>query len=318
MPWKEFPMQEQRTALVHLVRSLHYSVSQAAREFGVSRKTAHKWLARCRDDPNVPLLDRSRRPSRSPARTQATLLTDYAGALAYTGDYVRAQQIYEEAAALWQALDDTGGLAWTTCLLGGIAQYREEYAQAEALWQEGLALFRRSGSGDMEIAWALYGLGGVAELQGNVSRAAELLAESLALQRAGDGKVDPAWTLVRAGQVALLQGSIDQAIAFVQEGVQRHRAMGNPRGTAEGLVVLGRIALAQQRAARAVQLFAAADKLLAAAGWQMYPKDQQDFDRAITNGRELLDQERFHSAWSAGQTMTLAQAVDYALAHMHS
>jgi hypothetical protein len=168
----------------------------------------------------------------------------------------------------------------------------------------------------MEIAWALYGLGGVAWLQGNVSRAAELLAESLALQRAGDAKVDPAWTLVRAGQVAQLQGRIDQAIAFVQEGVQRHSAMGNPRGTAEGLVVLGRIALAQQRAARAVQLFGAADKLLTATGWHMYPKDRRDYDRDIIIGRELLGEERFRTAWSAGQAMTLEQAVDYALSHM--
>jgi hypothetical protein len=138
-----------------------------------------------------------------PARTQAALLTDYGGAVAYAGDYTRAQQIYEEAAAQWRALGDMAGLAWTTCLMGGNAEYREEYAQAEALWQEGLDLFRRSGSGDLQIAWALYGLGGAARLQGNVSRAAELLAESLALQRAND-QAEPAWTLVRAGQVALL------------------------------------------------------------------------------------------------------------------
>ena len=73
MPWKEFPMHEQRSAFVHLVRSLYYSVSQAAREFGVSRKTAHKWLARYKEDPDIPLLDRSRRPSRSPARSDAVL-----------------------------------------------------------------------------------------------------------------------------------------------------------------------------------------------------------------------------------------------------
>src|SRR5438067_719031 len=73
MPWKEFPMHEQRSAFVHLVRSLYYSVSQAAREFGISRKTAHKWLARYKEDPDIPLLDRSRRPSRSPARSDAVL-----------------------------------------------------------------------------------------------------------------------------------------------------------------------------------------------------------------------------------------------------
>ncbi len=255
-----------------------------------------------------------------PPRAQAALLTDYAGAVAYTGDYARAQQIYEDAAAQWRSLDDAGGLAWILCLMGGNAQYREEYAQAAALWQEGLDLLRSSANGntggDMAIAWALYGLAGVTLQQGDLDKAADLLAESLALQRAGDAKADPAWTLVRAGQVAQMQGKLDQALAFVQEGVQHHRAMGNPRGTAEGLVVLGRIALDQQRLARAVRLFAAAGKLQTAAGWQMYPKDKQEYDRDVAHARELLGEERFRTAWSAGQAMTLDQAVDYALSHM--
>lgn len=147
-------------------------------------------------------------------------------------------------------------------------------------------------------------------------KAADLLAESLALQRAGGTGADPAWTLVRAGQVAQAQGKLDQALAFVQEGVQRHRTLANPRETAEGLVVLGRIALAQQRAARAVQLLSAAGKLQAAAGWQMYPKDQHEYDRDVAHARELLGEERFRTTWSAGQAMTLDQAVDYALSHM--
>lgn len=121
--------------------------------------------------------------------------------------------------------------------MGGNAQYREEYAQAAVLWQEGLDLLRRSANGntegktggEMEIAWALYGVAGATLQQGDADKAAELLAESLALQRATGATADPAWTLVSAGQVAQVQGKLDQALAFVQEGVQHHRAMGKPR-----------------------------------------------------------------------------------------
>jgi transposase InsO family protein len=45
------------------------SVSEAARRYGVSRQTAHKWMARFDADPAAPLADRPRRPRSSPART---------------------------------------------------------------------------------------------------------------------------------------------------------------------------------------------------------------------------------------------------------
>lgn len=69
MPWKVDPVPEQRSALVHAVRTAGLSVAEAARRYGVSRRTAHKWLARHDADPDAPLADRSRRPGRSPTRT---------------------------------------------------------------------------------------------------------------------------------------------------------------------------------------------------------------------------------------------------------
>ncbi|HEX2280571.1 MAG TPA: IS481 family transposase [Thermomicrobiales bacterium] len=66
-------MSELRLALVHAVRSAHLPVAEAARRFGVSRKTAFKWLARHDAQPDLPLLDRSRRPQQSPRRTNQSL-----------------------------------------------------------------------------------------------------------------------------------------------------------------------------------------------------------------------------------------------------
>lgn len=69
MPWGVRPVSELRSALVHAVRSAGLPAAEAARRFGVSRKTAFKWLARHDADPAAPLRDRPRRPARSPART---------------------------------------------------------------------------------------------------------------------------------------------------------------------------------------------------------------------------------------------------------
>src|SRR5918998_1264805 len=73
MPWKVDPVPEQRTALVHAIRTAGLSVAEAARRYGVSRKTAFKWLARFDADRTAPLADRSRRPAASPARTPAAV-----------------------------------------------------------------------------------------------------------------------------------------------------------------------------------------------------------------------------------------------------
>src|SRR5829696_7030548 len=77
MPWKVDAVSDLRFALCHAVRSSRRPVAVVAREFGVSRKTAHKWLnvydGVCRADAAPPaaaaLADRSRRPGRSPSRT---------------------------------------------------------------------------------------------------------------------------------------------------------------------------------------------------------------------------------------------------------
>lgn len=69
MPWKVQPVSEIRTALIHQIVSLGRPVAATCREFGVSRATAYKWVARYRERPGEPPVDRPRRPHNSPGRT---------------------------------------------------------------------------------------------------------------------------------------------------------------------------------------------------------------------------------------------------------
>jgi transposase InsO family protein len=67
MPWKELSVYEQRLSLIHRIVTLRRSTAQVAQEFGVSRKTVHKWLRRYRDHQSLD--DQSRRPKSSPDKT---------------------------------------------------------------------------------------------------------------------------------------------------------------------------------------------------------------------------------------------------------
>lgn len=67
MPWKETTSMSLRSEFTALAKGHGVSVAELARRFGISRKTAYKWLNR--DAASEPLSDRSRRPHTSPTQT---------------------------------------------------------------------------------------------------------------------------------------------------------------------------------------------------------------------------------------------------------
>ena len=69
MPWRTQSLAEIRLSFALAVRTGGLSVAQASRQFGVSRRTAHKWLSRFDRLPASPLVDHLRRTHRSPNRT---------------------------------------------------------------------------------------------------------------------------------------------------------------------------------------------------------------------------------------------------------
>ncbi len=69
MPWKETDVLSQRIEFVVRARNGEESISDLCREFGVSRKTGHKWLGRYQKGRFWSLADRSRRPRRQPNKT---------------------------------------------------------------------------------------------------------------------------------------------------------------------------------------------------------------------------------------------------------
>jgi len=69
VPWKVPPVSDVRFAFLYQVRELHRPVPQVCRDFGISRKTAYKWIERSRSDKPQPLDDHSRRPRNCPRKT---------------------------------------------------------------------------------------------------------------------------------------------------------------------------------------------------------------------------------------------------------
>lgn len=69
MPWKDSSLPQQRLALVRAALLKRESISALAQQFGVSRKTVHKWIKRHAQLGVSGMQDESRAPALSPLRT---------------------------------------------------------------------------------------------------------------------------------------------------------------------------------------------------------------------------------------------------------
>jgi transposase-like protein len=73
MPWREVSLMDQRREFIRLFQQADVNRRELCRRFGISSKTAYKWLARAGTDGTDWAQDRSRRPRVSPARSTARL-----------------------------------------------------------------------------------------------------------------------------------------------------------------------------------------------------------------------------------------------------
>ena len=73
MPWQERCTMSLRQEFLFLANQPGSNFSQLCQRFGISRKTGYKWRQRHRQDSNDALVDRSRRPRRSPRRSEPEL-----------------------------------------------------------------------------------------------------------------------------------------------------------------------------------------------------------------------------------------------------
>ena len=77
MPWQETSLMDQRVQFIADYQRGVFEVADLARRFGISRKTAYKWIDRFAADGPGGLADRSRRPVHSPRATPAPVVAAF-------------------------------------------------------------------------------------------------------------------------------------------------------------------------------------------------------------------------------------------------
>ncbi len=239
------------------------------------------------------------------------------------GDYTTASPLVEEALGIMRELEEVSGIGRALWHLGWYALRQGDYEQASHYFEEALPLYRHLGDKDY-LTYVLSGLGEIALRQGNYEHATALLEESLALRREFGINWGIAASLGSLGWVALRRGDLKQAVTRLVESLTLRREIGDRAGgMAWCLEKLAEIALTNgQRESvsrrdedfqRAARLFGAAEALREPIGSVIDLVDQPEYERQLAILRAQLDEATFAAAWAEGRTMTMEQAIEYAL-----
>jgi len=76
MPWKGVTVSEQRQRFLEDFRLNYYSITDLAERFGISRRTAHKWVNRFEKHGQEGFDERSRRPHSCPWQTDPAIVEE--------------------------------------------------------------------------------------------------------------------------------------------------------------------------------------------------------------------------------------------------
>ena len=204
-------------------------------------------------------------------------------------------------------IDDPVSLAWTYQFLGLTYSYEWDYAQADAAFNQGLAMI--SQIGEAYPTSFLHFYGDVDLLRGNPARAKKHYEESAAiLGSAGNGWF-LAYPLRRLGFLALEENDLQRARTYFLESLQNNRQTGDPSGLAASLVGLAALALHQGQALLAVRFYREAERLLERFSMNMLYLDQLELGRVHTQLHAVLDPAEFDLAFCSDEILEIDRAL---------
>ena len=178
-----------------------------------------------------------------------------AGVLAEAqGDYASADPLMKESLAIARQLGDKQGAAVSLNALGVLARERGDVAVARSLLEESLILWKELGD-HKAVGRSLSNLANVAKLQGDYPHARSLYEECLSIFRGVGDLPGVAWSLNYQGDVAREQGDSAAARALYVEGLAIFRELGDGWGIAGTLADLGSLAREQCDYATAHSLY---------------------------------------------------------------
>jgi DNA-binding NarL/FixJ family response regulator len=238
------------------------------------------------------------------------------GAQAYaarkTGDLHAAFALVLREIELRRELDDRYNLGLSLSYYSFMAMSLGQHDVARAMLDEGLPLLREAGD-PYRIAMALNYRGDLARCEQNYVEAIATYQESINLLRAIDGHRDLASVLHNQGHAYLHLGNVERARSLFRESMAIHQEQQNTLGMAECLLGFAALALAGNATAAGTRLLAAAEAVGGRHVTTEWAATRLEYEAILARARAGLTKNVFLEEQTAGQRLSLEQAVVYAL-----
>jgi len=242
-----------------------------------------------------------------------------AGFLAcWQGSFESARGNLNQGLELFRSINNKPGTAFSLNGLGFAANGLGDHGLASSLFEECLDLAR--GIDDKWlISFALHFLAIGNSFQGNLELAHAQFSECIQLIQDGHGNLQGiAFSLFHLGRIARLQGNYPLASQHHTEAIKLFWRLGDRRGIGYSLSGLACLALAEEEPRQASHLFGVVDSIRSDLGALLEEILQNEFDRAKAIARGLLGEEKYQTAYSEGEQMSLEEVVNYVLKEENS
>jgi tetratricopeptide (TPR) repeat protein len=230
----------------------------------------------------------------------------------HQGDYSAARELFESGLAAYREMGDKRGTTIAINNLANIFYMEADYQTARTHYMESLRLAHEAGD-RYALSLALSSLGITAFQQGNFTEADGYYQESMLIINQLNDKVGLSLLYCYLGLLALAQGQAGAARKSFEEGVSIAWQSDIKLYLGYNLIGIACVLLSEDCPAGTAKLLGAVTAYTQKIGFKLETELQQPYDQALAATKERLDEASFQATWGEGQTMSVEQAVQFAL-----
>jgi tetratricopeptide (TPR) repeat protein len=163
----------------------------------------------------------------------------------------------------------------------------------------------------------MYGFENILMLQKQFDKAREKFRVAMqAMQEIGS---DRNVTMIRSDLAHILryEGNYPEAISSYRETILEWQRMGHRSAVGHQLECMAFIAKALEQGEKATKLLGAAETLRQKIEIDMTPPEREEYEKEVADLKANMDEHEFSSLWVEGRSMTMEQAIAFALEENH-